>query len=399
MLRLSTVTFACHSAACRPPKSGGTGGSLPTPAGGSVPEKFDMMSGHTLFEAGIDSIVPIDRSGSQSARAMEVNDAMHNTDTRAEAKRRSEAAVTDEFLKDPKMAAHVRDLLDSEVRTDMVEEVIRGLSESGMHRLVEGYMADGRTLLDANGVPVEKPTLRTLISRVIETGNDPHKLWGMSLTLAQVYVNDWEKYSADLDTTNPERMVAQLLVRSMIKGWAETSIETATAALNQGAAAAVHGVPVTAALRKKIDKVLGDRPDLTVTDASREMRQGLVRAEYAVTQRFLDEALGPKVKTVLVLRGVANQHKTAEVGDVVDVVTHPLSSWTISRVTAVSFAKMRSTSPAGRKKSVVLAMAVPREMIQSTPFTGRGCLNEWEVVLIGRPSQAEVQVKGGNGEW
>jgi len=38
MMRSTSITvFACHSAACRPPKSGGTGGSLPAGAAGSGP--------------------------------------------------------------------------------------------------------------------------------------------------------------------------------------------------------------------------------------------------------------------------------------------------------------------------------------------------------------------------
>jgi hypothetical protein len=44
----------------------------------------------------------------------------------------------------------------------------------------------------------------------------------------------------------------------------------------------------------------------------------------------------------------------------------------------------------GDSTGLTFAMEVPVEMIQSVPVTGRGCLNEYEAVVIGYPSEMLV---------
>lgn len=153
----------------------------------------------------------------------------------------------------------------------------------------------------------------------------------------------------------------------------------------QEAASVEHGVPVGARMRERIDH-LGSVRDERVRDLDR----ALVRAEYQATQKFLKETLGPDVKTVRLYRGVQNQHMNAKNGDVVSTELNPLSSWAFQLYTAQDFAAMAGGS------GVVLAMDVPIRMIQSTPYTGRGCLGENEIVLIGRPSEATVGRWGKN---
>lgn len=72
--------------------------------------------------------------------------------------------------------------------------------------------------------------------------------------------------------------------------------------------------------------------------------------------------------------------------DIREVRMRPLSSWSINEATARSF----SRRPGNDQSGYVIKAFVPIEDIFSTPFTGFGCLEEDEAVILGRPMQAMV---------
>jgi len=184
----------------------------------------------------------------------------------------------------------------------------------------------------------------------------------------------------DPATATSEQLLSRLASQKVLDTWAESSSGLRLSVLQQQAAAAEHGVPLGDRISKKLSSYNPTDQDAVFSNLNR----AVVRAEYAVTQRFLKETLGSDATTVRLYRGVQGQHEDASNGDVVSTQMNPLSSWAWETYTAQDFADM-----AGRN-GVVLAMDVPISMIQSTPYTGRGCLPENEVVLIGRPSEATV---------
>jgi hypothetical protein len=82
---------------------------------------------------------------------------------------------------------------------------------------------------------------------------------------------------------------------------------------------------------------------------------------------------------------------TSDYASVVNVGLNPLSSFSTSAWTALSFAGTRVTSR-------VLAVTVPRDRIFSTFLTGPGCTNELEVLVLGDTAEALVLEPGRLGE-
>lgn len=116
-----------------------------------------------------------------------------------------------------------------------------------------------------------------------------------------------------------------------------------------------------------------------------EESQTYVRAEYAATQDWL-KASG--IENVSVYRGVEGMsglsdtdiQKAGETGLVTTVMMAPASSWSVSLDVAQTFAA----------DGFVLQTRVPRERVLSTAVTGRGCLNEGEILLLGGSTQVLV---------
>lgn len=134
------------------------------------------------------------------------------------------------------------------------------------------------------------------------------------------------------------------------------------------------------------------------------MYQAFLRSQYDATQKALSDA---GITEVTVHRGTetttddekafAASHEagTAQV----DITSRPLSSWSTSRDTAVSFAPPDQSQYGGDAGGVIYDAVVPADRILSTPVTGNGCLSEHEVVVLGgkdtvtisRGSDADVE--------
>lgn len=177
---------------------------------------------------------------------------------------------------------------------------------------------------------------------------------------------------------------AALEVKHVIDQWAkDSSPSTPFALASHRAAAAVHG--------------LGDAYESVRAAASSETVKGsddlygkygglyeaIVRSEYKATQEWFKER---GIKELMVHRGMAISHDQS-VGDVVRAQMYPLSSWSELHNEAVHFSKPYGDKS---KRRLVLSARVPVELVQSIPATGRGCLMEWEFVLVGQPTEALV---------
>jgi hypothetical protein len=119
---------------------------------------------------------------------------------------------------------------------------------------------------------------------------------------------------------------------------------------------------------------LGKAQDFTPEYQARE--KAYLRAEYEATQAWFKER---GITHVSLFRGIeldAPEGRTT-------VQMQPASSWTTSYDTAYDFA---STGPDPK----VLLTRVPVEQVLSTCVTGRGCLHETEVILLGKPTRVQI---------
>lgn len=108
--------------------------------------------------------------------------------------------------------------------------------------------------------------------------------------------------------------------------------------------------------------------------------RAFVRAEYDRTQEWFKSN---DITHVSVFRGMGDEHK--ELGYGFETVTmQPASSWTTDLDTAIDFAEENF------EPHKVLTTRVPVSQVLSTCVTGRGCLAEEEIILLGKPQRVRV---------
>jgi len=357
----SVAAFACKSKACAPPPVG-TGGSTPTTGGSPGDSGMEFTAAWRQVESAV-------RDARKEFDPW--NDKMkfpNRSEREAVAcKMRSTRAIADELLNSEDGKAVVSDLLRSSIKSDGERNTLQHIAESLFFTsdLVEWFRRSKQG----------EATLSELAEGLIADANNynsVYKLRDARQALAQ--------FGLSAEDATPERVVAHLVARMFISNWAEASISFGGSIQSQFAAKRAYGLSQSV---KGVDTIEGAANQVTTaidSPLSKRLADAVLAAEHAATQRFLRETLGPDVKTVTLYRGVVNQYEQSKPGDVVDVESHPLSSWTADPEMADSFA--------GGRDGVVLKMEVPIEMIQSTPLSGRGCLDEAEFVIIGHPSQA-----------
>jgi hypothetical protein len=267
----------------------------------------------------------------------------------------------------------VRELVkDKEFRSWVDENKNRPIGEiSGMYTLLERSTRAGGMNIDALPQIVRE---RNPLIENIEQAKRVATLGELTTAL-----------SVSVVAKDREEIVARLCARAMIDSWAGAASHGFSAYV-QLAAAKVHKVS-TASYRKffrtQFDEI---KSDLSAAHSIGPIVEAAVRAEYAATQAWFKER---GIERLVVFRGMTVPKKEMELewGDTVKTSLNPLSSWATKESEAARFANFQGTRSDNR---FVIASDVPVSMIQSIPFTGKGCLNEFEVVLIGKPSLAEV---------
>ena len=129
-----------------------------------------------------------------------------------------------------------------------------------------------------------------------------------------------------------------------------------------------------------------------------------IRAQYKATQEFLRKQ---GIEFLGIIRGFTMPESHPLYPDVIDVSEtsidadleatgidgehslRPLSSWSTNTPTAIAFSKNTAQLDEDRK-SVVVVARVPREQIFGTALSGNGCLDEYEVVLLGVPTNGRT---------
>lgn len=183
-------------------------------------------------------------------------------------------------------------------------------------------------------------------------------------------------------------MAARLASSATVSVWADTSSDHNPLALRaQEIAAENHGLSTRA-----LDDWGSDRRSQP-SNADPVLRS-VTRAEYAATQEYL---AGQGISEITVYRGYVASSKFTE-GQRTTLTSNPLTSWTVEEDIAANFAGEASS---GRGQGgAVFQSTVPAAMVQAIPFTGRGCLSESEVILLGMDQMpAKITQTAENEDW
>jgi hypothetical protein len=269
----------------------------------------------------------------------------------------------------------VRELVKDEgFRSWVAENKNRPLGEiGGMYRLIERATRRGMSVQGLGEIVRQRDSS----IKTDEQAKYVATLGELALALYATGIGD-----------STEDTIASLCARATIDAWAGGASHGLSAFV-QLAAAKVHNVSA-ASYRKFFSQQMDDvMPILTEKHSIGPLMEATVRAEYAATQAWFKER---GIERLVVFRGVAVPKKDMELerGDTVKTSMNPLSSWSTAPQEAARFARAAGTRSDNR---VVVASDVPVSLIQSIPFTGKGCLDEFEVVLIGKPSLAQVTMK------
>lgn len=202
----------------------------------------------------------------------------------------------------------------------------------------------------------------------------------------KAYQAAWDKHGPDGMTVrhfldeyeartgiSAKQVVARGLAQDTIDVWAGTSSDSNPGALaGQLSAAVVHGSPLSPL--RSFGRAGGEafKEAQTAFVKRDSLNRAYLRAEYAATQDYF---ASKGITHVTLTRGYHQNTHANQVNlhreDTIRVETNPLTSWSTS------------TAVARRFGSTVVQMTVPVSMIQSCARTGRGCLNEYEVVVVG----------------
>jgi hypothetical protein len=113
-----------------------------------------------------------------------------------------------------------------------------------------------------------------------------------------------------------------------------------------------------------------------------KMDRAYSRIEYENTQAWFKER---GIAEVTVYRGMAVPEGSLELGKSTTVAMQPASSWSTDLETARSFMRSRE-----KQDPVLLRARIPASRILSTAVTGRGCLKEAEVLVLGGKLNVQV---------
>jgi len=281
MRTLSTSVFACHSAACRPPRSGGTGGSLKGGPGGSAPVP-DSTDPHGPVLMG---------------RIREVGNG-----NLYQARRKVLGELADGIL----ASKEGRRLID-EMLSDDFEA--KGSISYSTQRLVAGY----------------SNTIREGLQKVMD-----------SIEAGGPYSEDSLVNKFGLDSVDGVPSMETIAARALAYGWWSDW----SGGITQGS---LTSMLVAAETHKglSIDYITrqhGSWMDSLRDPWSMKMAKVLNDVEYRNTQKFLRETLGPDVKTVRLYRGVKGQYDVRGSAEV-EVGMRPFSSWAMDLPNAMRFAR------------------------------------------------------------
>jgi len=319
----------------------------------------------------------------------------------------------EESFKDGSVRASVKGAVQREIADGMMEdaEYRAWVSDLMSRPFAETLGYDSAKMMSphrAFNISKEDPATKGTLGEFVEAAKAAHidaiehgRMTGMFRTyqedtvLASVRDPGKEEMIARISKMSPEEYFTHQMTNEMVREWASSSSDhNPTSIAMQFMAAKVHNVS-DSQIQRFIDLESGGESLRTAASSIIEtwgpMISAFTRAEYANTQRVLAEQ---GIKEVTLYRGVqmhqgvipgTSPARPMKVGTEATMASNPLTSWSTKRYVGADFA-----SDYSRGRGVLFAMTVPASAVQSLATTGRGCLNEFEVVLVGAGGTARV---------
>jgi GNAT superfamily N-acetyltransferase len=185
-----------------------------------------------------------------------------------------------------------------------------------------------------------------------------------------------------------EGLVREAAVSNLVNAWAQTSNDTSVKSLSvQRAAEDVFKIKDATPWSGSSANSEEFRARLdTHYEKHKETFQKFVKAQYRETQEMFKDIGVTEIDIYRGEGGETFRKRGVDVpsGSSVEVTTtmRPLSSWASDFETAQSFATSDT--------AVILKTTIPVSRIVATPYTGNGCKNENEIMLMGGPVTSQV---------
>lgn len=165
-------------------------------------------------------------------------------------------------------------------------------------------------------------------------------------------------------------------VNSFIKQWAKSS-----GGNHRKSIAIQHMAKGLFNLDEAVTDHLGKGKAPVIDEEVIQESQALLQTQYDLTQKYLKEK---GIDSLTIFRGISGI-KNLRSGRMKNISLQPLSSFSVSAKIAADFTHLPD-----KLYATVLMAEIPREQIFSIPTTGFGCLDEKEVVILGKPTEFKV---------
>lgn len=180
-------------------------------------------------------------------------------------------------------------------------------------------------------------------------------------------MEQWEREMKE--SGHPVHEPGSVMVQNALDKWADTSGDhDGTAVQYQNAVQEVFNLD---------PESRNVYPELKDGIKSHASQREYIKVEYANTQQFFKDV---GITHVTLYRGFNDRYSDRLYDGPTEVLMQPASSWTTDPTIARSFSEAYGTRG---NQAVMLTARVPVERILSTAVTGRGCLSEAEVLVLG----------------
>ena len=231
----------------------------------------------------------------------------------------------------------------------------------------------------------------SVLKRVVESYIDRENGVISEADLAQFFEDYNEHFDVDYsdsylvpDIKDPEfaRMLREQICSNLVHQWAQTANNNHPMShAIQDTVKEVFGIKdapkwkfeesVTYLGENRGDSVVRQVEDIKKENS--EFLNAFVKAQYRLTQEWFEER---GIDKIFLYRGINDVQSTVSGSGMAEL--RPLSSWTTDLSTAEDFTRGNPSA-----ESMLLRREVDVKEIFSTPLTGVGCIQEYEVVLLG----------------
>jgi GNAT superfamily N-acetyltransferase len=307
----------------------------------------------------------------------------------------------------------IMDVIDGFGGDDNNHSVIKPTASRHIREVLDGTVK--RFILSKDGTVIDA-SKEDFVARQSTRPDLEPAIDGSTLMRARIDFNSkyWDQMAAEgqvFDANTPEGQIAlkQAAVKPLVDAWATTANDAHELSLAiQDATQKVFKVDALSWNSGTTDAGDWDggsaeysnkdtyKPSSTISDARTKVLSSFLLAQYAATQQYFD-AKG--IKEITLFRGMKRKPSDPDRGtnrefisplqppEKAEILMRPLSSWATRLDDAAFFAKSSHGQPFG----TIVKARIKTKDILSIPYTGVGCWEEAEVVVIGRPVQGSFR--------